>query len=165
MILPTVPGPICGPETGSILDIMAIQTMTTTELTSELNKALCAEYQAVVMYTTYAAAIQGPYRPQLRAFFQSEIPDELGHAQFLADKVVALGGYPSVEPADVPRATDAQEMLRNVRDAEQNAIRTYQRLAKAADEMGEKGLATRLETILEDETGHFEETEKILAGW
>jgi bacterioferritin len=144
---------------------MTTQTMTTQELTVELNMALCAEYQAVVMYTTYAAAVQGPFRPQLRAFFQSEIPDELGHAQFLADKVVALGGFPSVEPAEVPRAIDAKEMLRNVRDAEQDAIRTYKRLARAAEEMGERGLATHLETILEDETGHFEETEKILAGW
>jgi bacterioferritin len=142
-----------------------MEPRTVTDLVAQLNKALEAEYQAVVMYTTFAAAVQGPYRPQLRAFFQAEIADELGHAQFLADKVVALGGYPSVAPAEVPRATDVKEMLRNVRDAEQEAIRTYKRLAKAADEMGEKGLATHLETILEDETGHFEETEKILAGW
>jgi len=139
--------------------------MTKQELTAELNKALAAEYQAVVMYTTYAAAVQGPFRPQLRAFFQAEIADELMHAQFLADKVTALGGYPTVEPAEVPRASDPQEMLRNVRDAEQNAIATYKRLAQAAHELGEQGLATRLETVVEDETGHFEETEKILAGW
>jgi hypothetical protein len=31
--------------------------------------------------------------------------------------------------------------------------------------MGEKALATHLETIVEDETSHFEETEKILRGW
>ncbi len=139
--------------------------MTTQELTVELNKALSTEYQAVVMYTTYAAAVQGPYRLELRAFFRSEIPDELGHALFLADKVVALGGYPSVEPAEVPRASDAKEMLRNVRDAEQEAITTYKRLVASAEEMGEKGLAIHLESMLEDETGHFEEVDKILAGW
>jgi bacterioferritin len=139
--------------------------MTTQEMVAELNKALASEYQAVVMYTTYAAAVQGPYRPQLRAFFQQEIPDELGHAQFLADKVIALGGYPTVEPQEVPRASDPQEMLRNVRDAEQEAIRMYKKLAEAAHELGDTGLATRLETITEDETEHFEETEKILSGW
>ncbi|HXH60435.1 MAG TPA: ferritin-like domain-containing protein [Fimbriimonadaceae bacterium] len=135
------------------------------ELAARLNDALSAEYQAVVMYTTYAAAVQGPYRPQLRAFFQAEIPDELGHAQFLADKVVALGMSPSVEVREVPQASDPVEMLRNVRDAEQEAIRTYKRLAEAAHELGEQGLATRLETMVEDETEHFEETDKILAGW
>lgn len=28
-----------------------------------------------------------------------------------------------------------------------------------------RALATHLETIVEDETAHFEETEKILRGW
>jgi bacterioferritin len=83
----------------------------------------------------------------------------------LADKVIALGGYPTVEPQEVPRASDPQEMLRNVRDAEQEAIRMYKKLAEAAHELGDTGLATRLETITEDETEHFEETEKILSGW
>ncbi len=144
---------------------MATQTLTIQEMITDLNKALCAEYQAVVMYTTYAAAVEGPFRPQLRAFFLGEIPDEQRHAQFLADKVVALGGYPAAEPLEVPRADDAVAMLRNVSDAEQKAIKTYKRLAKAAEDFGDIGLATHLETMVEDETGHFEETEKILAGW
>jgi bacterioferritin len=142
-----------------------MSTMTTTDLAAELNKALSAEYQAVVMYTTYAAAVQGPYRPQLRAFFLAEIPDELGHAQFLADKVVALGAVPTADVADVPRASDPVEMLRNVRDAEQQAVRTYRRLAAIAHALDEQALATKLETLVEDETDHLEETEKILAGW
>ena len=139
--------------------------MTTQEMVAELNKALASEYQAVVMYNTYAAMVRGPYRPQLKQFFEKEIPDELGHAQFLAEKVGALGGYPTVEPKEVPRASDPQEMLRNVRDAEQEAIRMYKKLAEAAHELGDLGLANKLEDIAQDETGHFEETEKILSGW
>ena len=64
-----------------------------------MNQDLSAEYQAVVMYRTYAALVSGPSRPELRAFFEGEIPDELGHAAFLADKVVALGGTPTTTPA------------------------------------------------------------------
>ena len=139
--------------------------MTTQELVADLNKALASEYQAVVMYNTYAAAVTGPYRPQLKQFFEKEIPDELGHAKFLAEKVSALGGYPTVEPLEVPRASDPQEMLRNVRDAEQEAVRTYKKLAEAAHKVGDIGLAKKLEDISQDETGHLEETEKILAGW
>lgn len=37
--------------------------------------------------------------------------------------------------------------------------------AEQAAACGDKGLATHLETIVEDETSHFEETEKILRGW
>ena len=66
-----------------------------------LNEDLAAEYQAVIMYRTYASLVSGPWRQELRAFFEGEIPDELGHAAYLADKVVALGGIPVVEPGPV----------------------------------------------------------------
>jgi bacterioferritin len=54
------------------------------ELLDGLNADLAAEYQAVVMYRTYASLVSGPFRQDLRAFFEGEIPDELNHAAFLA---------------------------------------------------------------------------------
>src|ERR1700737_1188519 len=69
-----------------------------------LNHDLAGEYQAILMYTHYAAKLTGPYRRELRALFQAEIGDEQGHAQFLADKVAALGGEPTTEPRPVPHA-------------------------------------------------------------
>ncbi|MBI3973563.1 MAG: ferritin-like domain-containing protein [Chloroflexi bacterium] len=66
-----------------------------------LNGDLSREYQAAVMYVTYAALVAGPFRPQLAAFFKREVPDELAHAQFLADKIAALGGTPTTELAAV----------------------------------------------------------------
>ena len=72
------------------------------DLIDGLNEDLAAEYQAVIMYRSYASLVSGPNRPELRAFFESEIPDELGHAAFLADKIVALGGAPTTRPAEVP---------------------------------------------------------------
>jgi bacterioferritin len=56
-------------------------------------------------------------------------------------------------------------MLENVLAAERQAISDYKERSEQALELGDKGLATRLETIVEDETSHFEETEKILRGW
>jgi bacterioferritin len=135
------------------------------ELIQGLNEDLAGEYQAILMYTTYAAAVTGPHRPMLRQFFTAEIPDELGHAQFLADKIASLGGTPVTAPRTVPAATDAREMLRNVLEAEKQAITDYKRRAEQAADYGDKGLATHLETIVEDETSHYEETEKILRGW
>ncbi len=52
-----------------------------------LNEDLAGEYQAILMYIQYSAKLTGPYRRELRALFQSEIADEQGHAQFLADKI------------------------------------------------------------------------------
>ena len=139
--------------------------MTRQDLVNKLNQDLAGEYQAIIMYVTYAATVTGPHRPTLKAFFQSEIAGELGHAQFLAEKITSLGGMPTTTPRAVPAATDAKQMLVNVLEAEKQAIADYKARAEEAAAAGDKGLATHLETIVEDETGHFEETEKILRGW
>lgn len=134
-------------------------------LVEHLNADLANEYQAVLMYTTYAATVAGPHRPALRAFFQAEIPEELAHAQFLADKIASLGGKPTVTPTPVPHATRPRDMLEAVLKAEEKAIAGYKQRAEQAAALGDKGLSTHLETIVEDETSHFEETAKILRGW
>jgi bacterioferritin len=139
--------------------------MTRQDLVKRLNEDLAGEYQAIIMYITYAAAVIGPHRPTLKAFFESEIAGELGHAQFLAEKIASLGGTPTTTPRPVPAAADAKQMLVNVLEAEKQAIADYKQRAEEAAAAGDKGLATHLETIVEDETGHFEETEKILRGW
>ena len=139
--------------------------MTKAKLIQALNEDLAGEYQAVVMYVTYAAAVTGPHRPMLKAFFAAEVPEELAHAQFLADKVASLGGKPTTSPRPVPATTDPRQMLENVLAAEKQAIADYKARAEQAAAYGDKGLATHLETIVEDETAHYEETEKILRGW
>jgi bacterioferritin len=135
------------------------------KLLDALNDDLAGELQAVIQYLTYAASVTGPHRPMLKQFFAAEIPEELGHAQFLADKIASMGGTPTTLPRPVPKAADAREMLENVLAAEKRAIADYKARAEQAAEVGDKGLATHLETIVEDETSHYEETEKILRGW
>src|SRR5688572_30494949 len=83
-----------------------------------LNVDLAHEYAAVITYRTYASQVQGQWRMELRQFFESEIPDELGHAQLLADKIVALGGIPTTTPSPVKPARDSKEMLRNALEDE-----------------------------------------------
>jgi len=140
-------------------------TITREELVAKLNEDLAGEYQAVLMYVTYAAAVTGPHRPMLKQFFEGEIPEELAHAQFLADKIASLHGQPVVEPRPVPVTTHPREMLENVLAAEKQAIADYKERALQAEEFGDKGLASHLDDIVEDETTHYEETEKILRGW
>src|SRR6201988_5290271 len=90
-----------------------------------LNHDLAGEYQAILMYTHYSAKLTGPYRRELRSFFQAEIADEQGHAQFLADKIAALGGEPTTEPRPVPHAEQPREMLDQALGAEEQAIADY----------------------------------------
>ncbi len=139
--------------------------VTREQLIEGLNEDLAGELQAVIMYIQYSASVKGPYRQQLSQFFAGEIADELAHAQFLANKVAALGGLPTVQPKPVPQTDDARQMLQNVFDAESATIEAYKERARQAEEFGDVGLVNQLEDQIADETNHKEESGKILAGW
>ncbi|HMP06208.1 MAG TPA: ferritin-like domain-containing protein [Lacipirellulaceae bacterium] len=134
-------------------------------LIKHLNEDLAGELGAIIQYITYAAKATGPYRPQLAAFFLAEVADEQGHAQYLANKIVALGGEPTTTAREVAPAKTNREMLEAVLAAEKRAVADYTHRAREADEMGDKGAAVQLEDIVRDETGHKEETERILRDW
>jgi bacterioferritin len=134
-------------------------------LIDHLNEDLAGELGAIIQYITYAAKATGPYRPQLAQFFLTEVADEQMHAQFLANKIVALGGEPTTQPHPVPPAATNKEMLQAVLEAEIQAGKDYTQRAKEAEEFGDKGLVVQLEDMVRDETGHSEETERMLRNW
>jgi bacterioferritin len=134
-------------------------------LVEGLNRDLAGELGAVVQYLTYAAKASGPMRPQLAAFFSGEIADEQRHAAFLANKIVALGGEPTTQPRPVPPARSNREMLEAVLSAERQAIADYTERLGQAEQVGDVGLKVQLENQIADETGHAEETERILRDW
>ncbi|MDH5283765.1 MAG: ferritin-like domain-containing protein, partial [Gemmatimonadota bacterium] len=74
-------------------------------------------------------------------------------------------GEPTTTPRPVPAARTNKEMLQAVLEAERRATKDYTQRAREADEMGEKGLAVQLEDMVRDESGHSEETERILRDW
>jgi bacterioferritin len=134
-------------------------------LIASLNEDLSGELSAIIQYITYAAKATGPYRPQLAQFFLAEVADEQMHAQFLANKIVALGGEPTTQARPVPAAATNKEMLEAIVTAEQQATADYTQRAKEAEEFGDKGLAVQLEDMVRDESGHAEETERMLRDW
>jgi bacterioferritin len=134
-------------------------------LIKNLNEDLAGELSAIIQYITYAAKATGPYRPQLSQFFLAEVADEQLHAQFLANKIVALGGEPTTAPRAVRAAKTDKEMLQAVLEAERQAVRDYTQRATEADAFGDKGLAVQLEDMVRDESGHAEETERMLRDW
>jgi len=139
--------------------------MTKQQLIDNLNEDLAGELGAIIQYLTYAAKATGPFRPQLSQFFLAEVVDEQAHAQFLANKIVALGGEPATTPKPVPPAATNREMLEAVLAAESQAVIDYSKRAEEAEELGEKGLVVQLEDMVRDESGHSEETERILRDW
>ena len=133
-------------------------------LIGAMNDQLSAEYQAIIQYLQYSAVVTGPHRPELVAFFRAEIADEQIHAQYLADKIAALGGVPTTEAKPVPAGDSPQQLLQNVLDAETQAVAAYTSLIELADQAGEVGIRIQMENFVQDESTHRDETMKILRG-
>lgn len=130
-----------------------------------LNEDLAHEYQAIISYLLYSRLVSGPLRLQLSSFLEGEIADELEHAKFLAQKIVALGGEPTTRPAEVKLTTSNREMLELSLQAEKDTIERYTQRVKQADAAGDVGLRIDLEEIIAEETRHKEDLERILHGW
>lgn len=138
--------------------------MDRTKLAELLNEDLAYELQAVQNYLFQHATAKGMRGLEFREIIEPEIADELGHAKFLADKVVALGGRPKMEAKPFEEKTEVDQMLRYDLELEQEAISRYRERAEQARQAGEDGLAVRLEDMVADETEHKELFERILEG-
>lgn len=144
---------------------MATKNGNLDQLIAGLNEDLAGEYNAMISYLQYSAKVRGPYRPQLVAFLQQEIPDEQAHAQYLADKIVSLGGEPIVKPRKVKTSDDTREMLQFIYEAEAETVENYKKRLEQAEAFGDVGLQSQIEDMIADETTHRDEVRKILDGW
>lgn len=130
-----------------------------------LNEDLAHEYAAVIQYRTYASAVTGPYRQELRQFFATEIVDELAHAQLLADKIVSLGGRPALQAATVRYTDEPRQMLEYSLEDEVATIGRYIERRAQAEQAGEVGLVVDLDDVIADETKHRDELRLMLKRW
>ncbi len=115
------------------------------------------------MYTYHASVVSGLYRSLLKPFFEDEIDDEIGHALYLSDKIKTLGGTPTTTPAKVEQLTDVRAMLEATLKAETETIERYEKRKQQAEELGFTELVVKLDDMIADETGHKEETQRLLA--
>ena len=127
-----------------------------------LNEDLANEYAASIMYTYNAAVVSGLYRSVLKPFFESEVADEQGHALYLSEKISILGGTPTTTPAEVKQHTEVKPMLEEAREAERQTIKRYEERKVQAEELGLTELSVKLDDLISDETGHYEEIGRML---
>lgn len=136
--------------------------MDKTKLIEGLNQDLADELATVCRYIEQNAMAMGVLGHEVREFLQAEIPDEVKHALFLADKIAVLGGRPVVRPAAYKVSDDPKAMLEYDLELERQAIKHYAERVHEADAVGEIGLKVRLEDMIADETDHAEEIVRLL---
>jgi len=136
-------------------------TMTREELINGLNEDLNLELEGLLRGVYHAAAGRGMLGHELRELLKKELPSELDHATFLADKIVALGGEVRIRPSLPAELGAARELLQDNIAAERKIISNYAKRIDQASEFGDKGLVIRLENMLASETDHLEQLERL----
>lgn len=139
-------------------------TITKQKLIEGLNDDLAGELGAIIRYNWQASKVFGPHGSEVRELFSEEIPDELGHASFLMDVIVDLGGEPTTTPLDFAKPDSLKGMVKTDLDMELQDIENYTKRAKQAEELGEVELKVRLEEMAADESEHARDLRRILRG-
>ena len=127
-----------------------------------LQSDLASEFTAISHYVTYAATLRGINRPELKELFEEEAADELGHAQFFADKIAVLGGQPQIVARPANPTSDPVEMLTRLLELEVQTVQNYSQRADQAAQLGLHALSVDIENILTDELAHRDELAMIL---
>jgi bacterioferritin len=130
------------------------------DLIDNLNRALGYELAAVIQYSQHSYLVTGLEREVYKEFFRDQAEEAQNHAEFLGDKLVALGGVPTVEPGMIRQSVDLKEMLVQDLKLEREAMAAYLDAWKSCDE---DDLPTKfwLEGQIADEEVHIEELEKL----
>ena len=125
-----------------------------------LNRNLALEYGSAIQYLQHSYLVQGVERETFAPFFAQQADGSLGHAKKLGEKIVALGGVPTVEPAPVQQAGTLEEMLQQDLARERESVRAYTEAYAVVED--DVALRVLLEGLIYADQSDVEELEKLL---
>jgi bacterioferritin len=130
------------------------------ELIARLNDVLAWELAGVIQYMHGAVLVGGKWRLGYQSFFHDGSKEARDHAEAVGNKVVALGGVPTVEPAKIRQGTSIDELLENALLLEQDALAAWERALEVGDAVN---LGTKLwiEEMITHEQEHVDDLMKL----
>ncbi len=137
--------------------------MDKTKVLEALNLDLEHEMSAMIRYLHHSFIVTGPLRGSLATLFRTQATDSMQHAIKLGEKIVALGGHPSVKIQEIhePGEQSIEEMLQENVNAERFHLDLYE---SQLNELLQDNTPLRLmfEQMIVDEAQHLEELEMYL---
>lgn len=134
--------------------------MDKTKVVEKLNECLRHEWTGVAQYAQAGFVVAGLWREVYSEMFFDNAKESFGHAKQVGEKIVALGGLPTVERNPVKQTQDLAELLNFAMEFESKAVKLYnEALVLAA---GDRALEVFIENILEEEQAGVDELTRIL---
>lgn len=132
------------------------------EILDGLNEIMSTEYTSMIQLMQHSFLMQGADRYTFAELLRDHAKDTLSHARELGDKIVALGGIPSVQIGEVRQSADTTEMLQQDLEQHRAAIEKINQMIDRADAGKMVALRVLLEEMSKEETDFAEELEKAL---
>ena len=130
-------------------------------LIADLNEYLSIELAGIVRGVFQASTAGGLLGHELRELLEKELPTELTHAQFLADKIAILGGTPTTSVAAVEVSSDVGKMIEDDIAMEWKIAKRLNERAAQAERYGDIGLKVRLEEMIAEGTDHANALQRL----
>ena len=137
-------------------------SITTDKLIELLNYDLELEYSAAIQYINHSAVMTGAAYGDIIKEIKIHANEEIQHAMILADQIDFLGGEPTVKVGGIRVSKDADTMLRQDLDGEEDAIARYKLRVEQAEGLKEFALAQQLRNILAAEQEHAMDLKQAL---
>lgn len=121
-----------------------------------LQRALEMELAAANQYLLHAHIMDDWGLDLLAAKMREEVQEEMAHASTFIERILFLGGKPSLSPEKTPRQAETLEQLftEDLED-EKSAISFYSEAAQTAMSDGDIGTRIAFENAAIDEEGHM----------
>jgi len=132
------------------------------ELIVALNEMLEQEHACAIRYATHAAIVSGPYSETVAARLKEIATDEQLHAEKLRDRILGLGGVPSmsVNAGALKPARTLDTILKVNIAEEKEAIAGYTRILEEVP-ISNVILFQTLQELIRDEQEHLEELDAL----
>lgn len=137
--------------------------MNTSNAINKLNDCLRHEWTGVAQYAQAGFVVSGLWREVYSTVFYESAEESFGHAKQVGEKIVAMGGIPTVERNPIKQSNDLNEMLQHAIEFEKAAVRLYTEAIAVAEEGAEdRALVVFLEDILKQEQEGVDELTRII---
>lgn len=135
--------------------------MSDNSLLEKLNDILRHEWTGVAQYAQAGFVVQGLWRVTYSKLFFESAEESFDHAKRIGEKIVAMGGVPTVERNPIKQTDDLGEMLQHALAFEQGAVDLYKQALELADGK-DRALVVLLEDILLEEQDGVDEVTQLL---
>ncbi len=127
------------------------------KLLTVLDKLLADELTAINQYMVHSEMCENWGYSKLHMDIRKQAMDEMHHAEWLIERIIFLGGTPTVSKLNLIKiGKTVSAMINNDNNDELDAVRSYNEAIKLARAVDDQGTIDLLAKILKMEEGHVD---------